>query len=204
MSTEEESIQALSRAVMIEARAEADHSLEEARQKADAIHSETMNRAAAERERILKNANQEAARLRSQAIAGAQLKARTIKLEQREILLNHVFEQAMQQLPAAQKSVEYQDITVALLKEALDHLGSSSAVIRADLGTQKLFTPTLLESITKEAGVTLELGELLKQSTGLVVQTMDGHRQYDNTLETRLKRMQDSLRNPVYHMLVGE
>ena len=102
MSTEEESIQALSHAVMAEARAEADQTLTEARQKADAIRSESERQAAAERARILANANLEAARLRSQAVAAAQLKARTLQLEQRELLLDDVFGQALHQIPAIQ------------------------------------------------------------------------------------------------------
>lgn len=203
MNTEEENIQALSRAVMTEARVEAEHSLAEARQKADAIRSESQTQAAAERARILAKANQEAARLRSQAIAAAQLKARTLQLEQRELLLNDVFEQAKQQIPAVQKNAEYKNISMALLKEALEHLGSDSALIQADSSTQELLGP-LLESISKETGVKLELGQPLTQDRGLIVQTPDGHRQYDNTLETRLKRMQDALRNPVYRLLMGE
>ena len=203
MSTEEESIQALSHAVMTEARAEAEHSLAEARQKADAIRSESQTRAAAERARILANANQEATRLRSQAVAAAQLKARTLQLEQRELLLNNVFEQSLQQIPAVQNNAEYKNISMALLKEALEHLGSDSALIQADSCTQELLSP-LLESISKETGIKLELGQPLKQATGLIVQTTDGHRQYDNTLETRLKRMQEALRNPVYRLLMGE
>ena len=203
MSTEEESIQALSHAVMTEARAEAEHSLAEARQKADAIRSESQTRAAAERARILANANQEATRLRSQAVAAAQLKARTLQLDQRELLLNSVFEQALQQIPAVQNNAEYKNISMALLKEALEHLGSDSALIQADSCTQELLSP-LLESISKETGIKLELGQPLKQATGLIDQTTDGHRQYDNTLETRLKRMQEALRNPVYRLLMGE
>ena len=93
---------------------------------------------------------------------------------------------------------------MALLKEALEHLGSNSAIVQADPHTLGLLSSTVLESITKESGVKLELGEPLKQGTGLIVRTSDGHRQYDNTLETRLNRMQDSLRNPVYRLLMGE
>jgi V/A-type H+/Na+-transporting ATPase subunit E len=207
MSTEEESIQALSRAVMIEAQSETEHTLAEAREKADAIRSESQGQADADRARIMASANQEAARIRSQAVAAAQLKARTLQLEQRELLLNNVFEQAVQQIPTIQKSGTYKDVSMALLKEALAHLGSDSALIQADPGTLDLFTREVLDSISKEIGVKLELGEpfiSIKQGTGLIVQTPDGHRQYDNTLETRLKRMQDALRNPVYRLLMGE
>ena len=203
-TTEEEGIQALSRAVMAEARAEAEHNLVEARQKAEAIRSESRAQAAAERSRIMAHADQESARLHSQAIASAQLKARTLLLEQREILLNAVFEQARQQIAGLEKSPEYKDIAVSLLKEALERLGSDSALIRADSTTQGYLTGAALEPVSKETGIKLELGEPLNQGTGVIVHTPDGHRQFDNTLETRLNRLQDELRNPVHRLLMGE
>ena len=204
MNTEAESIQALSRAVMIEAHAEADQKVADATQKAEAIRVEARDQAAAERTRILEKANLDAARLRSQAIAAAQLKARTLQLEQRELLLNNVFEQAVKRLGSLQTSAGYADIFKALLKEALEHLGSDTALVQADPGTLKLLTSEALESFSKEFGVKLEPGEPLTHGTGLIVQTPDSHRQYDNTFETRLNRMQEALRNPVYRLLMGE
>jgi V/A-type H+/Na+-transporting ATPase subunit E len=203
-TTEEEGIQALSRAVMAEARAEAEHNLVEARQKAETIRSESRAQAAAERSRIMAHADQEAARLHSQAIASAQLKARTLLLEQREILLNAVFEQARKQIAGLEKSPDYKEIANSLLKEALEHLGSDSALIRADSTTRGYLTSAALEPVSKETGIKLELGEPLNQGTGVIVHTPDGHRQFDNTLETRLNRMQDELRNPVHRLLMGE
>ena len=37
-----------------------------------------------------------------------------------------------------------------------------------------------------------------------MLETPDGHRRYDNTLETRLARMKDDLRTPIYHILMGD
>ena len=116
MNNEEDNIQALSRAVMTEARSEAEQTLTEARQKAEAIRADSERQAQAERARILENANKEAARLRSQAVAAAHLKARTYQLEQRELLLNKVFEQAAQRLAEIQKNGSYADIVLNLLK----------------------------------------------------------------------------------------
>ncbi len=50
----------------------------------------------------------------------------------------------------------------------------------------------------------LRLGEPLKKSTGVLIETSDQRLRYDNTLETRLNRMQNSLRTFVYHLLMGE
>ncbi len=204
MATEEENIQALSHAVMAEAQSEADQTLEEARKKAEEIRAKSQEQAEAERAKILENANKEADRLRKQTIASAHLKARTLQLEQREELLNRVFEQSRRQLVNAQNNGDYNGTAVSLLKEALGKLGSDSAVVQADEHTQAVFTPETLNAVSKETGVRLELGEPLKQGTGVIVQTKDGHLRYDNTLETRMGRLQDSLRNPIYHLLMGE
>ena len=57
-------------------------------------------------------------------------------------------------------------------------------------------------SFEQELAVKLELGEPLERGTGVVIVTDDEHRRYDSTLETRLSRMQASLRTPVYHILM--
>jgi vacuolar-type H+-ATPase subunit E/Vma4 len=62
----------------------------------------------------------------------------------------------------------------------------------------------VLTDLGQELAVQLELGEPLERGTGVVIVTADGHRRYDNTLETRLDRMQAGLRTPVYHILMGD
>jgi vacuolar-type H+-ATPase subunit E/Vma4 len=52
--------------------------------------------------------------------------------------------------------------------------------------------------------VQLQAGPVFDQGIGVIVETMDGHLQFDNTLETRLSRMQNSLRARVYELLTGE
>ena len=204
MKTTEEDIKALSRAVISDARGDAEQNLSEARAKADAIRKQAEQDAAAERDRILQKATQEAERLRSQSVASAQLKARTLELEQREKLLEQVFGTARQQLASVQKSTDYEKTAQRLLNEALVRLGAAKVVVRADATTQKLFSAAVLEKISKELNIQMKLGEPLKQGTGVVVETEDGRRQYDNTLETRLARLQDTLRSPVFHLLMGE
>ena len=132
------------------------------------------------------------------------MKARTLELEQREKLLEQVFGTARQQLDSVQKSTDYEKTAQRLLNEALVRLGAAKVVVRADATTQKLFSAAVLEKISKELNIQMKLGEPLKQGTGVVVETEDGRRQYDNTLETRLARLQDTLRSPVFHLLMGE
>jgi vacuolar-type H+-ATPase subunit E/Vma4 len=90
------------------------------------------------------------------------------------------------------------------VREAVAHLGTDEALVRADVETRKVLNDEVLVDLGRELGVRLRAGEPLAQSTGIVLETPDGHRRYDNTLETRITRMWDGLRTPVYHILMGE
>ena len=204
MAAAEGNIELLTQAVMSEARAEADQVLSDARAKADAIRQRAQEQATAEREQILERASQEADRIRRQAIAMAQIQARMLELEQREKLLDKVFEAARQQLPTVQQWSDYDQIAYQLLHEALIRLEAGAALVRADETTQQLLTGSLLDRISKEQEIKLQVGKPLEQGTGVVVETEDGRRRYDNTLTVRLSRMQDALRSSVYRLLMGE
>ena len=200
----EGNMETLSQAVMSEARAEAEQILSDAKTKADAIKQRALGQAETERKEILARASQEAERTRRQTIATAQIKARSIQLESREKVLNKVFEAAHQQLSSLQQWSDYDKTAGHLLKEALTRLGSGKIQVYADEVTRQYLTPQLLESFSKELNIELQLKEPLEHGTGVIVEMVDGRRRYDNTLETRLSRMQDALRAPVYHLLMGE
>jgi vacuolar-type H+-ATPase subunit E/Vma4 len=202
--TTKEHIQALSRAVLSEARLTAEQALSKAEEEAEVMRQHAQEQATAEYAEILGHARQEAERVRSQAIAATQLKARSLQLEHREKLLDSVFAAAQQQLSTARQWTDYGDIVQRLLREALIHLGADAAQIRADEQTQHLLTPQILAEIAEELGIQVHIGTPLEYGIGVIVETLDGHRQYDNTLETRLLRMQDSLRAPVHRILIGE
>ena len=204
MKPTDENIKVLSNAVLRDARSDADQVLADARAKADEIRQRAQEQADAERAKILEQANVDAERIRRQAIATTQLKARTMQLEQREKLLENVFETARQRLSSVQRSTDYEKIAQRLLREALIQLGASPVKVRADEVTQKTFTVNTLEKFSEELKIQIRLDESLKKGICVIVETEDGHRQYDNTFETRLKRMQDTLRTPVYRILMGE
>jgi vacuolar-type H+-ATPase subunit E/Vma4 len=204
MRSTEESVQALSRTVLSEARAEVEQIVKDAQSNAEAIRQRAQEQAAAERAQILEGASREAERIRSQAIATTQLRVRTLHLERREKLLHSVFEAAREQLPTIQLWTDYDQAARRLFREALIHLAASEAHVRADEQTRAVLTDRALAEISKELGIHVRFAGPLEQGTGVIVETVDGHRQYDNTLEARLSRLQDVLRFPVYHILMGE
>jgi V/A-type H+-transporting ATPase subunit E len=204
MAPVEGNIELLTQAVMSQAGSEAENILSAARAKAEAIRQQAREQAAAEREKILEQASTDAERIGRQAVASVQIKARMLELEQREKILAEVFAAAGKQLPGVQRWKEYGQIADQLLREAVTHLGAASAQIHADAATKRFLTKERLAKISKELKVKLTVKGELKQGTGVIVQTEDGRMQYDNTLETRLSRLQNALRSPVYHILMGE
>jgi len=107
-------------------------------------------------------------------------------------------------LSAVQGWGGYPDIVQQLVREGATQLGAETMLVHADRRTMELLPDAVLRRLSQALGVELQRGDLLAQGIGVIVETVDGHRQFDNTLEARLRRWQDTLRTPVYHLLMGE
>lgn len=201
MKPVEQDIELLARAIMVEAREEAERLHAEAREKAEAIRRRAQQEAEAERQAILARAKEDADRLRSQSSATLQLKARSMQLEQREKILNEVFEEAGRQLSSVKNRSDYGAIATMLAREALTQLKATEAEVQADEATQAALK---LDELSKELNGKFTFGKKLEEGTGVVVSAAGGKLYYDNTLETRLNRLRGPLRSSVYKVLMGE
>ena len=199
-----EGMQPLSSAVMNRAMEEAKQVLAEASRKADRLLAEPHERARVARISILGPAEQEARQIRQRATAEAQLEAQNLTLKHREELLDAVFTAAREGLAQVRKREEYAAIVRRLTLEALRGMNVKQGRILADPEAQASLASGLLDEISHSTGVDLQLGPVLEHRTGVVLETLDGHRLYDNSLEARLERQRDALRAPVYRMLTGE
>jgi V/A-type H+-transporting ATPase subunit E len=204
MNTEAQDIEMLSRAILTEVRDEAEQIKAEAKEKAEAIRKRAQEQAEQERKIILDRAREDAERLRVQAVATAQLKARSLQLTNREELLDRVFKTVREKLSDIQKRPDYDQIAALLLREALVQLRVNKAQIRADKTTQAALEKKALSEISKELNGQFTSAGTLEEGTGIVVDAADGRLHYDNTLETRLNRLEGTLRSNVYKMLIGE
>ena len=201
MNSESRDIDLLARAIMAEAHDEATQVLAEAKEKAEAIRRRAQEQAESERKEILDRAKQDAERLRSQTSATAQLKSRSFQLGEREKLLAGVFTEVKKRLETVKDRKDYGAIAAMLAREALTQLKVDQAEIRADEATRKALN---LGELSKELDGKFTLGDPLEEGTGVMVGAADGKLNYDNTLETRLSRLQGTLRSAVYKVLMGE
>ena len=204
MKTDVEDIEMLERAILTEARDEAEQIKAEAKEKVDAIRKRAQEQAEQQRKAILDQAKQDVERLRGQAVATAQLKARSLELSHREQLLDRVFKAVKEKLPEVQKRSDYDQIAAMLLREALVQLRVNKAEVRADNTTQKSLEKKALDEISRELKGEFTSAGALEEGMGVVVDAADGKLHYDNTLETRLNRLQSTLRASVYKVLMGE
>jgi vacuolar-type H+-ATPase subunit E/Vma4 len=204
MKNSPEDIEMLARAILTEARDESEQIKAEAAEKAEAVRKRAQEQAESERRMILDRANEDADRLRGQSAATAQLKVRSMKLEDREKLLDGVFEEVKKQLDAVKNRPDYDAIAALLLREALTQLRVKKAEVKADESTQKALKNGALDAISKELNGEFSLVGTLDEGTGIVVDAAGGKIHYDNTLETRLSRLQNTLRSSVYKVLMGE
>jgi len=193
----------LSREVVGEAQAEARQILEDARTKAESIRQMAQQQAEARREEVLQRARQEMEPIRSQTVASAQLEAQRLRLESREQLLGRVFSEAREELRSAPQWPDYPEILGRLIGEAAANLAAEELILRADVQTEKDLSDAFLAELSGQLGVPLRRGELLNEGVGIIAETPDGHRRYQNTLEARLRRFQETLRAPVYRLLTG-
>lgn len=204
MATEAQDIEMLSRAILTEVRDEAEQIKAEAQQKAEAIRKRAQEQAEQERKTILDRAREDAERLRGQSAATAQMKARSLQLTNREQLLDRVFQTVRERLAEIQNRPDYEEIAGLLLREALVQLRVTKAQVRADKATQRILQKGALRELSKELNGEFESGEELEEGVGVIVEAADGKIHYDNTLATRLQRLEGTLRAAVYKMLIGE
>ncbi|HUE99977.1 MAG TPA: V-type ATP synthase subunit E family protein [Anaerolineales bacterium] len=204
MNTEAQDIEMLSRAILTEARDEAEQIRAEAKEKAEAIRKRALEQAEQERKAILDRAREDAERFRGQGVATAQLKARSLQLTNREQLLDRVFKTVREKLSDIQKRPDYDQIAALLLREALVQLRVNKAEIRADKTTQAILEKKALAEISKELNGQFTSAGAVEEGTGVIVDAADGRLHYDNTLETRLHRLEGTLRSAVYKVLIGE
>jgi V-type H+-transporting ATPase subunit E len=127
-----------------------------------------------------------------------------MQLEHREKLLDRVFQAAKEKLADIQKRPDYDQLAAMLLREALVQLRVNKAEIRADPATRAILEKKALNDISSELKGQFTFADNLEEGSGVVIEASDGKLHYDNTLETRLQRLQSTLRSSVHKILMGE
>lgn len=196
--------ESLRRAILKQARQEAQQLLEQAEAQAEARLQQALVQAEQEAQQQLATHRQQLLQTQERALAQAELDAQLFLLEQREALLEEVLTRARAQLSQITTWPTYPQIAVQLAREAIAQLHAPAIVLEADPFTQQILDPETLAALGAEIGVSITLGPPLTEGLGIIAHTPEGHRRYDNTLAARLERLYPQRRAEIYALLTSK
>ncbi len=180
---------------------EANGVLVEARGKVEEIIKEAQTKAREEEEGIIQKGRREAELVKQRIIADAKLRARKQKLDLKEAAIEAAFSEAERELQKLPSTSKYPSILLRIIKEAVASIGTDIEIL-ASKADRKLLNQNSLKTLSKELGVNVALApQMIETYGGAVVRTKDGKIEVDNTFETRMSRMRDSLRSEVAKIL---
>lgn len=196
-----------------------------------AIASEVLDDAKKEAEKLIRNAEQkgkeilrkakeEAEKMRAELLAQAKRKGQEEKrkarsltevetrnrlLEVEEELINVAFDKAFIHLNEFVQTESYHDCLLQLISEAVNKIGSDTLIVCVNSKDREFMSQGGLDKLSEQLGVKLVLANETENCIGgSIVRTSDGTMSYDNTLESRFKRLKPVLRIRIAKMLFGK
>lgn len=200
----DERIENFSQAILGEANAEAEKMRTEAKAKETEILKEGQLRAERIRTELLEKAKTVGERLSEEQLAEVKIKAKIEWMERREKLLESVFQTARAGIKGLIDTPEYPQALLGLITDAIRQVQSKKVVLHLDHASLGFINKDILNNLRSNLGVEIELGDEIQSGIGVIVSDIDGHRIFDNTLESRLNRKMENLRSEVYKILMEE
>jgi len=202
----------------IEAEAEKEISeiLLKAQAEADKIRKAAQEKAEREAERILSNGKRVASLEGQRIIAETRIDVRRKKMDAQEEAIAASFEEAkkvLQELAEKGKrdNLVYKDIMFDLIASASEVVAGNKLELVFNQRDSKTFNKEMLreasELVKKRSGRDISLAltdETIQYLGGVVVRDMEKQVEVDNTLETRLNRLKESIRVDVAKILFGD
>jgi V/A-type H+-transporting ATPase subunit E len=199
-----------------EAEKEISEILLKAQAEADKIRKAAQEKAEREAERILSNGRRVASLEGQRIIAETRIDVRRKKMDAQEEAIAASFEEAKKALEElAEKgkrdNLVYKDIMFDLIASASEVVAGNKLELVFNQRDSKTFNKEMLreasELVKKRSGRDISLAltdETTQYLGGVVVRDMEKQVEVDNTLETRLNRLKESIRVDVAKILFGD
>lgn len=148
-------------------------------------------------------ARKEATALRQRLVSQAVLDARREYLETVEECVRAVFDEALRKISSMRETLGYRRALKVLLWEAVEVVGGDEVVVECSKADRSV-VEELRGEVERGLGVKIRLSEnSLDIVGGVRVMRRDGSAIYDNTVEARLERMRNEVRNEIIKRLLS-
>ena len=171
---------------------------ERALRSSEDLKAEAAKKADLIRKTLLETAAHEAEIERNKQVYLTKAEIKEKLIEIRENVFLQAFTSARQRLEAVREDPKYEEIFRNLAIEAFDALDQHECTVHIDIRDEQLCRKTLAE-LHREYMVVSDL----KTMGGLTVNSSDGSITISNTLESRLDRGRERLKQEVYSLLSG-
>ena len=191
--------------IMSDAQGKADEIIQNANTEVSQINAKAEKTAEAEKTKILENGKKQSDMRYQQIISEAKMNARRAELGAKEEVIEAAFNKATEELKAlaSSGSDEYKDSLSTMIKEATDEIGGKDLIIQlneADTNNMKNDMSNGSNSFQLN-DITFTLGEPIDTIGGVILKTVNGDIQVNNTIESRLERFKSTLRSEVANVL---
>jgi len=199
-----------------EAEEEISETLLKARAEADSITKAAQEKAERETERVASNGKRVASLEGQKRIAEARINVRRKRMDSQEEAIVASFEaakKALEELAEKGKrdNLTYKDVMFNLIASASEVVAGNKLELLFNQRDSKTFNKEMLsearESVKKRTGREISLslsGETIQCLGGVVVRDLEKQVEVDNTLETKLNQLKESLRVDVAKILFGD
>ncbi|MBN1578158.1 MAG: hypothetical protein JW913_16480 [Chitinispirillaceae bacterium] len=171
-----------------------------ARQKAEGVRTEAV-----------KKAEEQAAQIKQTVLSSLKIALKREKMRTQDGLLQEIMAHVHRKLAAAVTAPEYRSTLVNWIVEAATGLGASSAVVNASAAERTLIDDRMLHEVKVRASSLLHTSVDLTIASeaplveqGIVVTAADGRTAFNNQVATRIRRMEQQIRNRVYDALFAD
>jgi len=180
--------------ILEDAKAEANKIISEAEEEKAKILEKAKEEAEKRKAEILKKGEKEAEMTKSRIISEAKLEAKKKLLKAKEEIIEMAIKKLREELTKLPEQPDYKDKLIKLIKEGAVSLGGGELVVRLNKKDMALIDDSTLwnlekeiENITKKVTV-LKKGEPVDIIGGCIIETADGLKSLDNSLEAIFNR----------------
>ncbi|ACV24286.1 V-type proton ATPase subunit E [Methanocaldococcus fervens] len=186
--------------ILEDAKAEANKIISQAEEEKAKILEKAKEEAEKRKAEILKKGEKEAEMTKSRIISEAKLEAKKKLLEAKEEIINMAIEKLREELAKLPEQSEYKDKLINLIKDGAVSLGGGELVVRLNKRDMDIIDDSVLWNLEKEVEEMTKKVTVLKKGKpvdiigGCIIETADGLKSLDNSLEAIFNRNLDVVR----------